>query len=132
MTPTLIACVLQLPLNVRLALLDADPTGIGILIPANATCAGNGYVVMSPTPYERSRVTYGAAWLPCNPLEIAEHAARLLFGEQGWSAAVASRDTVAGRYRAHIIRDVGGHERSEVGSDAHTAAVRLLAGVVGG
>lgn len=138
MTPALIAYVLQLPLNVRLALLDADPKGAGCLIPAGATEPGNGYLVMSPTPYERSRVTYGAAWLPCNPLAIAEHAGtfRQPEGTSNVRAGVAN-DGLDGKYAAWVIyydptgAKIGDRD-SGACDDPHTAAVRLLAEVVNG
>lgn len=74
MTPDLIARLLQQPLPVRLALLDAEPNGIGCFVPVVASEPGNCYVAMRVTPYERKRVQDGAAWLPCNPLAIVRHA----------------------------------------------------------
>ena len=141
MTPKLIALVLAQSLPVRLALLDADPTGPGWAIDrygygAHVHETPLGLLEGDTTPYER--IERGAAWLPCNPLAIAEHAGtfQLPEGTSNVRAGVAN-DGLDGKYAAWVIyydptgakisdRDSGAHD------DAHTAAVRLLAEVVGG
>ncbi len=127
MTPEIMAFVLGQSLRVRLALLDADPTGPGWY-----------FNDLGPSRYE-SVETYGVnelrfhltegngAWLPCNPLVIAEHAARLKgngltvhFVSANWGAEVSVAEV------AHYGRNVLALVQDKC---PHTAAVRLLAEV---
>jgi len=132
-SPALIAYVLSLPLPVRLALLDADSTGPGWAIDrygygAHVHKDACGLLQGETTPSER--LERGAAWLPCNPLAIAEHAARLErdgltvhFVSASWGVE-ASLTKVAhyGRDTLLVVQD----------KCPHTAAVRLLAEVLRG
>lgn len=75
MTSELETLLLTLPISVRLALLDADP-----LSPGEYVSYESHFIHTFPPP-ERVRkdvIEKGAAWLPCNPLSIVKHAAKLL------------------------------------------------------
>lgn len=130
MTPELITTVLALPLPVRLALLDADPTGAGWLIPPDAETVANCYVVGYVSQHEHRRVRDGAAWLPSNPLAVIEVAARLLANRHGLppSIELLGPDEDDGwTCRLVIARGVtveAQGSRAEIG-------VRVLVGVVG-
>lgn len=132
MTPDLIAQVLALPLPVRLALLDADPNGAGWIMrslgldtaPSLTTLDANARNKMV-----RVAISLGAAWLPCNPLAIVEHVARLLRGEGSLRCGI---DHDAGDYIAWVGSLVGADLKSTDGPCPHTAAVALLREVVGG
>ena len=83
MTPELIALLLAAPLDVRLALLDADPKGAGWFVGeygasvyANPTC----YCHLDSFKWLKEG---RAAWLPCNPLAVIEVAARLFAARHG-------------------------------------------------
>ena len=132
MNPDLIAQVLALSLPVRRALLDADQNGPGWYVnnPEEA-------VFPCQAKYGTERLRhyvneFGDAWLPCNPLAIVEHAARLRFGPSGWFANLSSDDGRAGQYRASIVRHSGENDRAADGECPHTAAIALLREVVGG
>ena len=130
MTPELIALLLAAPLDVRLALLDADPKGAGWFVGeygasvyANPTC----YCHLDSFKWLLKEGR--AAWLPCNPLAIAEHAARLHGGgldahlvSANWGVEASLCET------AHYGRIV---TLSQQDKCPYTAAVRLLAEVVG-
>lgn len=129
MTPDLIAKVLSQSLPVRLSLLDADPNGMGCLVPVGASEPYHCYVVMRVTPYERKRAQDGAAWLPANPLAIVEHAERL--HPSGW-LTVAHHADVGWRFDIMVSRN--GEAVSVCSGDSkcpHTAAIALLREVVG-
>ncbi len=133
MTPTLIAYVLSLPLPVRLALLDADPTGAGWLVNDSVVSLYHGvdrYIAIGPMMHER--VVAGHAWLPCNPLAIAEHAARLFLPGQHWYAYLSTETPEFGPYRARIEAFERTPQLRVEGPCPHTAAVRLLAEVTNG
>ena len=131
MTPELIAPLLAAPLDVRLALLDADPKGAGWFVGeygasvyANPTC----YCHLDSFKWLLKEGR--AAWLPCNPLAIAEHAQE----QRGLDCGLEYDRTPTGRmFRLVIDRGDGRDMDIHVGAgpDAHTAAVRLLAEVVG-
>ena len=78
---------------------------------------------MRVTPYERGQVRDGAAWLPCNPLEIVEHAARLAGG--GAYIEINHRGSL-------WLFDLIDSPHATVHECPHTAAVALLREVVGG
>jgi hypothetical protein len=144
MTPDLIALVLRQPLLVRLALLDANPTGAGWLIHAE----GRKELLPAPPVQSwtfpdgaRGAVGEGFAWLPCNPDAIKAHALKLADGHY-----VESLTDI----RSAMLRMVFRHDdprasdpmasfKSRVGTCvenhgpdfAMIAAVRLLAEVVG-
>jgi hypothetical protein len=131
MDQALIKTLLESPLPVRLALLDADSTGAGWLVPVGAFEAGNCYVAMRVTPYERGQVRDGAAWLPCNPLAIVEHAARLASGASEESSRRYGLEYDTGDYTAWE-GSLGEHGWKNVQDKCpHTAAVALLREVVG-
>lgn len=134
MTAELIALLLAQPLKVRLALLDADPKGAGwyrSMSNGDGKDNGGSIVEHGPNGLIRQHTARGlGAWLPCNPLAIAEHAARLRFGAPGWFATIAA-DHI-GSYRAFIEDKRGDDARDAEADDPYTAAVRLLAEVVGG
>lgn len=136
MAPELIALALALPLPVRLALLDADPTGAGWAVyraPATGEPARVVTMVATGLIPRQDAVKYGAAWLPCNPLAIVEHAARLKGGgawllvesfADGWRMTIVA-GPISIKDGVHILA------RSEA-KCPHTAAVALLREVVGG
>lgn len=127
MTPTLIAYVLSLPLPVRLALLDADPTGAGWYV----VTTGTKFLYLTPPVGCRGSTNQGDAWLPCNPLAIAEHAARL-HRHECWP--VVSLLDAGWRMELRTIIDSMDIRAIAQTDDKcpHTAVVRLLAEVVGG
>lgn len=137
MTPTLSAYVLALPLPVRIALLDADPTGAGWLVPVGCVEPGNCYVVMRVTLYERGRVRAGAAWLPCSPLAIVEHAASLaaktVRGRDCWPHASRA---ISDKWVMHIKATGADFEVRVIYAAQdkcpHTAAIKLLEEVLRG
>jgi len=131
MTPDLIALVLSLPLPVRLALLDADPNAPGWYINSVESSVFVHREQYGPARLLHYVKDFGDAWLPCNPLAIVEHAARLRFGPSGWFANLSSDDGRAGQYRASIVRHSGENDRAADGECPHTAAIALLREVVG-
>lgn len=131
MTPDLIALVLSLPLPVRLALLDADPTGAGWMI----TMPGDWRLYEHPSEQERWGVENAlCAWLPCNPLAIMEHA-RALYG---YTARVRVDQPDYDEWRCSLVvpaairRQIrGAKTKTKMNRCPHTAAVALLREVVG-
>lgn len=89
---TLIEAVLALPLPVRLALLDADPTGPGWDIDADGTArvyeSPNDRSLTTSVDVVRRHVAQGCAWLPSNPLAVIEVAARLLAQRHGLTPSI--------------------------------------------
>jgi hypothetical protein len=130
----LIALLLAQPLTVRLALLDADPTGPWWRI----THGGVATVVASRWPLEVTRAALvapvgapspngwatGGAWLPCNPLAIAEHAQRLC----GALLCIHGPDSDPDWVFELMMPGIATEQADKC---PHTAAVRLLAEVVG-
>ena len=128
MTPELIAILLKSSLPVRLALLNADPTGAGWYVNkwGRDVFRTAGESIESVT----DAVADGTgAWLPCSPLAIVEHA-RGMFGETAFLRVAR----VGGKWRMALMRDDGGDNFvSKKGEHEcpHTAAVALLREVVG-
>lgn len=129
MTTDLIALLLRESLPVRLALLDADPTGAGWYVGSYDTD-----IYASPDAYGRNELLHcirgGSAWFPANPLAIVEHAARLKYGDDWRWATLETEKEVA--CVAYIMDCVGLLKASAFGACPHTAAVALLREVVGG
>jgi len=130
MIPDLIAAVLQLPLPVRLALLDAEPTGAGWM----AYPEPDG-IEPSADLYQRQRddssrriVDGGAAFLPCNPLAIVRHAVAM---NRKRLFETTVLDKVPDQLRVReLVREA---LRLEVtNEESYAAAIALLREVIGG
>jgi hypothetical protein len=127
-TPELIALLLAAPLDVRLALLDADPKGAGWFV------TDYGFDILNVqsnymTGGLASSVNDGAAWLPCNPLAIVRHAIAL---RGSGRPAATFYDEIGWRF--DIMEERRGEDLPVCSEDnvcEYTAAVRLLAKVVG-
>lgn len=129
MTPDLVAILLAAPLPVRLALLDAEPTGAGWYVDMDPYMQDPALHVSAESAglrFLRARIERGDAWLPCNPLAIVEH------------ARVSARATTAGINMSFggstyaWIRHAGGREQEFRGLSVYECAVALLREVVGG
>lgn len=92
MTPALIETVLTLPLPVRLALLDADPTGPGWDIDYDGTAtvyeSPSDWALATSLKAVHRHVEQGCAWLPSNPLPVICVAARLLAQRHGLTPSI--------------------------------------------
>lgn len=134
MTPDLIALLLRESLPVRLALLDADPTGPGWhcwhdSLPHRA---GDFASQQSrPDRYTRTAVEAGAAWLPANPLAIVRHAARIKYTNEEMMYFIRQL-TSDDEATAVIERNFEDANDYASGPCPHSAAVALLREVVGG
>lgn len=132
MTPDLIALVLSLPLPVRLALLDADPEGGGRFVDTDGNVSDPmPCAVFKRSPFARL-IERGAAFLPCNPLAIVEHAARL-YGKGAWPEATFHGSDSGWRFKLAVLFDEFDVRLVAMSQDKcpHTAAVALLREVVG-
>ena len=139
LSQALIKTLLESSLPLRLALLDADPNGVGDHFRPGATL-GTHYESLAHVklpfagrvakPFEW--VAAGHAWLPCNPLAIVEHAAERKWPMSGALVTYAIDGQRVGRYCASITLPTLGALVRSFGDDPHTAAVALLREVVGG
>lgn len=129
LTDTLIATVLGLPLSVRLALLDADPTGAGWAI------YGSVAVIHRSHAYGREmlrRIRTGqAAWLPANPLVVLSVASDIYSqtarGRDCWPHAARA---IGRKWVLYLMAtDANGESRAVVSAenvDPLAAAVEVL------
>jgi hypothetical protein len=136
MTPELIALLLGSSLPMRLALLDADPTGAGWYVGRHRD-SSHGYASLQVRASDAMGGTVGAggAWLPANPLAIVEHAARLKGGGCTVVIRHVGSDWVFSLMPADTYDDPWGPvpwmlARSQ-DKCPHTATVALLREVVG-
>lgn len=137
LTDALIATVLGLPLSVRLALLDADPTSMGWEI-HNAGGELHCTARLRPESDEWRPLDgddYRSAWLPCNPLAIVEHARDLY----GYTSRVRVDQPDYGEWRCSLVVPApvtrairGAKTKTKMDRCPHTAAIALLRDVVGG
>lgn len=137
LTDTLIATVLGLPLSVRLALLDADPTGLGWL--CFTTGDGSGFdphlrqlgVSARKDQDTRNSVEHGIAWLPSNPLTVLSVASDLYSqtarGRDCWPHAARA---IGRKWVLYLMAtDANGESRAVVSAenvDPLAAAVEVL------
>ena len=131
MTPELIALLLAEKLPVRVALFDADRPAPGWYVFA---VTGGYHATLQQVASDAmpGSIKAGAAWLPCNPLAIVEHAAERKWPMSGALVTYAIDGQRAGRYCASITLPTLGALVRSFGSCPHTAAVALLREVVGG
>ena len=74
LSQALIKTLLESSLPLRLALLDAEPTGDGRLVWPNGYISKPLERAELDTAALRDQIANGYAWLPCNPLAIVRHA----------------------------------------------------------
>lgn len=131
MDQTLIKTLLESSLPLRLALLDADPTGWIVRSLSLNTAHTLTALDTDAQTLVRVAVKLGAAFLPCNPLAIVEHAARLASGASEESSRRYGLEYDTGDYTAWE-GSLGEHGWKNVQDKCpHTAAVALLREVVG-
>lgn len=135
MNQALIKTLLESSLPLRLALLDADPTGWIVRSLSLNTVHTLTALDTDAQTLVRVAVKLGAAFLPCNPLAIVRHAVRLASTNPLFRYRPRTWDMDNGRVAAciHIVNQ-DGKEIAGIGVDGandYECAVALLREVVG-